>query len=75
MLASFGSITAQQTKLTEQTMPKLKTFLDYVYTHPDAIITNPASDVVLTGHSDVSYFSKIKSRSRAGGNFFMSSNT
>ena len=56
-------------------MTKVKQFLDYAATHPDAIITYHASDMVLAGHSDASYLSKTKAHSRAGGNFFMSSET
>ena len=37
------------------------------------MITYHASDMVLTIHSDASYLSKPKARSRAGGHFFMSS--
>jgi hypothetical protein len=33
------------------------------------------SDMVLVGHSDASYLSKLKVRSRVGGHFFMSNNT
>jgi ribosomal protein L21 len=49
-------------------------FLDYAATHPNAIITNRASDMVLAGHShsDASYLLESNTRSRAGGHFFMS---
>ena len=53
-------------------MKKVKHFLDYAASHPDAIITYCASDMVLAAHSDASYLSELKARSRAGGNFFMS---
>ena len=56
-------------------MTKIKQFLDYAATHPDAIITYHASDMVLVGHSHASYLSETKARSRAGGHFFMSSDT
>ncbi len=54
-------------------LDKVKLFLDYTTTHPNAIVTYRASDMVLVGHSDVSYLSESKARSRAGGHFFMSS--
>ena len=41
-------------------------------THPDAILTFKASDMVLHVHSDVSYLTESRARSRAEGHFFMS---
>jgi hypothetical protein len=75
MPATLGSITTQQANSTENTMKKVCQFLDYVSTHPDAILMYHASDMVLTGHSDALYLSEPKSRSRTGGHFFMSKNT
>ena len=73
MLPALGSIATQQAQPTHRTLAKVKLFLDYAATHPDAIITYRASDMVLVGHSDASYLSESKARSRAGGHFFMSS--
>jgi hypothetical protein len=56
-------------------MKKVQQFLDYASTHPDVIVTYHVSDMVLAGHSNTSYLSKSKARSRAGGHFFMSNNT
>ncbi len=56
-------------------MAKVTQFLDYAATHPDAIVTYHASNMVLAGHSDVSYLSESNAHSRAGGHFFMSNNT
>jgi hypothetical protein len=42
-------------------------FLDYAATYPNAIITYKASDMILAIHSDTSYLSEPKARSRAGG--------
>jgi hypothetical protein len=56
-------------------MKKVRQFLDYASTHPDAIVTYHASDMVIAGHSDALYLSKSKAHSRAGGHFFMSNNT
>ena len=53
-------------------MKKVKHFLDYAASHPNAIITYRASDMVLAAHSDASYLSESKARSRSGGHFFMS---
>jgi hypothetical protein len=56
-------------------MIKVKQFLDYASTRPNAIVTHQASDMVLAAHSDASYLSVAKARSQAGGHSFMSSNT
>ena len=72
MLSALGSISTQQSAPTENTMQKVKQFLDYAATHPDPIITYSASGMVLSAHSDASYLSETKARSRAGGHFFMS---
>ena len=74
MLPALGFIATQQASPTENTMKKVKHFLDYAASHPDAIITYLASDMVLAAHSDASYLSESKARSRAGGHFFMSNN-
>jgi hypothetical protein len=50
-----------------------KLFLDCAATHQDAIINYKNSDMGLVVHSDASYLSEPKARSRAGGHFFMSS--
>jgi hypothetical protein len=44
-----------------------------VWTHPDAIIRYHASAIILNVHSDASYLSAPKARSRAGGCFFLGS--
>ena len=67
MLPALGSIATQQANPTENTMKKVKQFLDYAATHPDAIITYRARDMVLAVNSDTSYLSESKARSRAGG--------
>ena len=72
MLTALGSIATQQAEPTVRTLDKVKQFLDYAATHPDAIITYRASNMVLAGHSDASYLSESKARSRAGGHFFLS---
>ncbi len=47
MLAALGSIATQQANPTENRMKKVRQFLDYASTHPDAIVTYHASDMVL----------------------------
>ena len=56
-------------------MKKAEQFLDYAATHPDAIVTYRASNMVLGIHSDASYLSETGARSRAGGHFYMSNDT
>ena len=75
MTTALGSLATQQSSPTTNTMAKIKQFLDYAATHPDAIVTYHPSNMVLAAHSDASYLSEINARSRAGGHFFMSDDT
>jgi hypothetical protein len=50
-----------------------KWLMDYCVSKPLAIIRYFESDMVLYVHSDASYLSETRSRSRAGGHFFLSS--
>ncbi len=54
-------------------MKRVNQILDYMWTHPDAIIRYRASDMILNVHSDALYLSSPKARSCAGGYFFLSS--
>ena len=73
MLAALGLISMQQASPTANTRRKIKQLLDYAATHPDVAVTYRGSNMVLAAHSDASYLSETKSRSRAGGNLFMAS--
>jgi hypothetical protein len=75
VLVALNAISAAQAAPTELTMSLTKQLLDYVWTHPDAILTYKKSDMVLAVHSDASYLSESLARSRAGGHFFMTSDT
>ena len=75
MLTALGSLATQQANPMQNTMKKVKQMLDYAATHPDAIVTYNASNMVLTAHSDASYLSESNACSRARGHFFMSNNT
>ncbi len=70
---ALSEISSQQSAPTENTMKRVNQFLDYMWTHPDAIIRYRASDMILNVHSDASYLSEPKARSRAGGYFFLGS--
>ena len=75
MLTTLSSIASKQAEPTKETISNIHFFLDYAATHQDAIITYRASDMVLVVHSNASYLSEHKAQSRAGGHFFMSSDT
>ena len=70
---AIGSISAEQSKATENTNKKITRLLNYFATHPNATIRYYASGMVLYFHSDASYLSEPKARSRIGGHFFLSS--
>ena len=53
-------------------MKQTKQLLDYIATQGEVVITYHASDVQLLAHSDASYLSELKARSRAGGHFLLS---
>ena len=56
-------------------MAHTKKFLDYVATQEEAVLTYNASDMKLAAHSDASFLSEPKARSRAGGHCFLSSDS
>ena len=70
-LGTLGSAQSKGTKATAKAATKL---LNYAATHPDAVIRFTASDMILHIHSDASYLSEPKARSRAGGFFYLSDN-
>jgi hypothetical protein len=72
MLVALGTLAASQTTATEATLDAANHFLDYAATHPSATVRFHASPMILHIHSDASYLSESKSRSRAGGIFFLS---
>ena len=73
ILMALSDIATQQNKPTENTKKRVDQFLDYMATHPMAKIRYKASDMVLNIHSDASYLSAPRARSRAGGYFFLGS--
>ena len=73
MLVALSAIAADQAAPTKTTLEKVEQLLDYAASQEDAVITYHSSDMVLAIHSDASYLSESKARSRAGGHFFMSS--
>jgi hypothetical protein len=73
MLPALRMLATQQATPTKNMMNKIKQFLDYASTNPDAVVTYHVCNMVLAGHSDALYLSKSNARSRAGGHFFMPS--
>ena len=73
VLTALNAIASEQAAPTERTLERVHQFLDYMATHPDAVIRFRASDMILNVHSDTSYLSTGKARSRAGGYFFLGS--
>ena len=73
ILAALSDIAAEQAQPTERTMKRVEQLLDYMHTNPNAVIRFRASDMVLNVHSDASYLSASRARSRAGGYFFLGS--
>ncbi len=63
MLMALGSLATQQANPTTNTKKLVHQFLDYAATHPDAIITYQASNMVFAGHSNASYLSETNARS------------
>ena len=72
LLVALGDLASVQTKATEETMDNLVWLLNYVASNPNAEVTYTASDMYLHVHSDASYLSVPKARSRAGAHFFLS---
>jgi hypothetical protein len=70
---ALSEISSQQSAPMENTMKWVNQFLDYMWTHPDAIIRYRASDMILHVHSDALYLSAPKAHSRAGDYFFLGS--
>ena len=60
ILMVLSEISSQQTAPTENSMKHINHFLDYMWTHPDAVIRYRASDMILNVNSDASYLSAPK---------------
>ena len=75
LLFPVSAIALQYSNPTEDTLEQTKQFLDYVATQEEAVRTYNASVMQLAAHSDASYLSEPNARSRAGGNFFLSTDS
>ena len=72
ILVALSTIASEQSYATSNTAKKITQLLNYLATNPDATIRYKNSGMVLWVHSDASYLSCPKSRSRAGGMHFLS---
>jgi len=72
ILAALSALASQQAAPTEDTKKRAHQLLDYLATQDEAFLTYQASNMVLAVHSDASYHSERKARSRVGGHFFLS---
>ena len=70
-LVGLNSIAIQQTSATANALKRTEVLLDYAATHPDANIRYRASELILQIHTDESYLSEPKDRSRAAGHYFL----
>jgi hypothetical protein len=75
LLCPISAIASQLSKPTTVTMQQTLQLLDYLATQEDAVLSYHASDMILAAHSNASYLSEPNARSRAGGHFFLSSDT
>jgi hypothetical protein len=66
------SLSLAQSNATDHTATAVVKLLNYAATNPDAVIRYKASGMTLYIHSDASYLSEPKARSRAGGHFYLS---
>jgi hypothetical protein len=73
LLVALGTLSAAQTKGTHATALACTQLLNYCATHPNTTIRFHASDMILDAHSDASYLSEAKARSRVGGYHHLSS--
>ena len=73
ILTALNAIATQQANATEATEEKIKQLLDYMATNRNATVRYRSSDMVLNIHSDASYLSETKARSRIAGYFFLGS--
>jgi hypothetical protein len=71
VLMALSTIAVDQTKAAKRTMERCMQLLDYLAPNADAKVHFHVSDMILNIHSDMSYLSEAKARSRACGHFYM----
>jgi hypothetical protein len=71
LIVPLSTIASRLSTATTTTMDDVSHPLDYCSTNPDAAIFYYASDMQLKIHSDASYLSEPRTKSRIGGYFFL----
>ena len=71
IIVALNEISNNQASPTVHTQQACNMLLDYLSTHPDAIIRYHASDMILAVCSDAAYLVLPNARSRAAGHFFL----
>ena len=72
LMATLNELASAKSKGTQATIQATKILVDYCHTHSDGNIRYCAIQIQLHIHSDASYLSASKERSRVGGHFFLS---
>jgi hypothetical protein len=75
LIMPINVLASEKSKATAITADKLIKLLNYCNTHPETKIRYHVSDMILHINSDTSYLSENEAKSRAGGFFYMGSNT
>jgi hypothetical protein len=75
LIMTINVLACEQWKSTEVTADKVVKLLNYCDTRPETKLRYHASDMILHNHSDASYLSENEAKSRAGGFFYMGSDT
>jgi hypothetical protein len=71
LLVPLSALASQLSTATATTIKAVSHLLDYCSTHPESPIRYFASDMQLRIHSDASYLSEPKTKSRIGGYFYL----
>jgi hypothetical protein len=71
LLVPLSALASQLSTATATTIKAVSHLLYYCSTHPESTIRYFASDMQLKIHSDTSYLSKPKAKSRIGGYFYL----
>ena len=71
VLMAMSLIAVDQTKATEKSMSRCMQLLDYLTGQSEAKVRFHALNMILNIHSDASYLSEAKARSRTCGHFFL----
>ena len=72
ILTSLNDIGSQQAQPTENTKIEADWLLDYLHTHPDAVLLFKSRDMVLWVDSDAAYLVKPNAKSRMAGFYYLS---